>query len=124
MLEVLGHVSDIAGLWGKAHIAMLPSRREGLPKSLLEAAACGRAIVATDVPGCREIAREGLNALLVPVDNAEALADAVQKLASDPDLRARFASAGRALVEREFSSARIGPEAVNLYRSMLSDTPR
>ena len=56
-IEVLGHVPDIAGVWAQAHIAVLPSRREGLPKSLLEAAACGRAIVATDVPGCREIAR-------------------------------------------------------------------
>jgi len=124
MLEVLGHVSDIAGLWARAHIAVLPSRREGLPKSLLEAAACGRPIVATDVPGCREIAREGLNALLVPADDAEALARAVQRLARDSGMRARFALAGRALVEREFSSARIGLEAVTLYRAMLGDMPR
>ena len=124
MLEVLGHVSDIAGLWAKAHIAVLPSRREGLPKSLLEAAACGRPIVATDVPGCREVARQGLNALLVRVDDAEALADAIQRLAHDPDMRARFAKAGRALAEREFSSARIGPEAVKLYRTMLQGAPR
>jgi len=124
MVEVLGHVPDIAGLWARAHIAALPSRREGLPKSLLEAAACGRPIVATDVPGCREIARESLNALLVPVDDAQALAAAVQKLASDPHMRARFAAASRALAEGEFSSARIGPEAVNLYRAMLQDAPR
>lgn len=124
MLEVLGHVSDIAGLWAKAHIAVLPSRREGLPKSLLEAAACGRPIVATDVPGCREIARQDLNALLVRVDDADGLAAAVQRLAHDPDMRARFAKAGRALAEREFSSARIGPEAVKLYRAMLQDAPR
>ena len=107
-VEVLGHVPDIAQVWAKAHIAVLPSRREGLPKSLLEAAACGRAMVATDVPGCREIAREGVNALLVPVDDAQALADAIQRLAHDPDMRARFGAAGRALVEREFARPRVG----------------
>jgi len=119
-LELLGHVPDIASVWAKAHIAVLPSRREGLPLSLLEAAACGRAIVATDVPGCREIARAGVNALLVPVDDAPALADAVQRLAQDAALRAKFAAAGRALVEREFAGSRVGGEAVKLYRAMLS----
>ena len=119
-VKLLGHVADIASVWAKAHIAVLPSRREGLPLSLLEAAACGRAIVATDVPGCREIARARLNALLVPVDDAEALADAVQRLAQDAALRAKFAAAGRALVEREFASSRVGAETVKLYRAMLS----
>jgi glycosyltransferase involved in cell wall biosynthesis len=119
-LELLGHVADIASVWAKAHIAVLPSRREGLPLSLLEAAACGRPLVATDVPGCREIARAGLNALLVPVDDAVALAEAVQRLAHDPALRAKFAAAGRVLVEREFSSRLVGADVVNLYRDMLS----
>jgi glycosyltransferase involved in cell wall biosynthesis len=120
MIEVLGHVPDIATVWANAHIAVLPSRREGLPKSLLEAAAYGRPIVATDVPGCREIAREGVNALLVPVDDAQTLADAVQRLTRDPAMRAQFSAASRALVEREFASARIGPETVKLYRAMLA----
>ena len=120
LVEVLGHVSDVGTVWARAHIAVLPSRREGLPKSLLEAAAYGRAIVATDVTGCREIARAEVNALLVPPDDARAIADAVQKLARDPVLRARFAAAGRALVEAEFSSERIGADIVNLYRTMLS----
>jgi glycosyltransferase involved in cell wall biosynthesis len=120
MIEVLGHVADIATVWADAHIAVLPSRREGLPRSLLEAAAYGRPIVATDVPGCREIARPGVNALLVPVDDAQALADAVQQLAHNAELRAQFAAAGRTLVEREFGSARVGPETVKMYRAMLS----
>jgi glycosyltransferase involved in cell wall biosynthesis len=119
-IEVLGHIPDIGTVWAQAHIAVLPSRREGLPKSLLEAAAYGRPIVATDVPGCREIARAGVNALLVPVDDAQALADAVQRLARDPEMRAKFAAAGRALVESEFASTRVGPETVKLYRAMLS----
>jgi glycosyltransferase involved in cell wall biosynthesis len=119
-IKVLGHIPDIGTVWAQAHIAVLPSRREGLPKSLLEAAAYGRPIVATDVPGCREIARAGVNALLVPVDDAQALADAVQRLARDPEMRAKFAAAGRVLVEREFASTRVGPETVKLYRAMLS----
>jgi mannose/cellobiose epimerase-like protein (N-acyl-D-glucosamine 2-epimerase family)/glycosyltransferase involved in cell wall biosynthesis len=118
-LTHLGFVDDIAGFWASAHIAVLPSRREGLPLTLLEAAACGRPLIATDVPGCREIARAGVNALLVPPDNAQALADAISRLAADQALRGKFGAAGRALVEREFSSARIGREVVDLYRRLL-----
>jgi len=88
----LGFVEDIAALWGRAHIAVLPSRGgEGLPLSLLEAAACGRPLVATDVPGCRDIALANLNALLVPLDDAAALADAIDRLARDPQLRRKSA---------------------------------
>ena len=118
-LTLLGRVDDIRGLWAKTHIAVLPSSREGLPLSLLEAAACGRPIVATDVPGCREVARANLNALLVPPDNAAALADAIDQLAGDTELRKRFGAAGRKLVEREFSSERIGNEIVALYNRLL-----
>lgn len=114
-----GHVSDIHRIWAASHIAVLPSRREGLPKSLLEAAACGRPIVATDVPGCREIARPGVNALLVPPDDPAALAEAILTLARDPGLRARYGAAGRRLVEDEFSSARIGEATVALYGALL-----
>jgi glycosyltransferase involved in cell wall biosynthesis len=122
-VEVLGQVAEIGEVWARAHVAVLPSRREGLPKSLLEAAAYGRAIVATDVPGCREIARQGQNALLVPPDDPAALADALDQLAHDPDLRRRFAVVGRRLVEDEFSAARIGHEIVALYRRLLSGPP-
>lgn len=118
-IELLGHVADIRTVWARAHIAVLPSRREGLPKSLLEAAACGRAIVATDVPGCRVIARDGVNALLVPPDDPAALADAIDVLARDPALRQSFGAAGRRMVEEEFSSARIGAETVALYDKLL-----
>lgn len=118
-VELLGHVPDIATVWAKAHIAVLPSRREGLPKSLLEAAACGRPIVATDVPGCREIARPDVNALLVPVDDETALADAIAALAQDSGLRARLGAASRELVEREFSNVRVAADIVALYRKLL-----
>jgi glycosyltransferase involved in cell wall biosynthesis len=115
----LGFVKDIGGFWACAHIAVLPSHREGLPLSLLEAAACGRPLIATDVPGCRDIARADLNALLVPLEDAEALADAIERLALDPQLRRKFGTAGRELVEREFSSQRIGRDLIALYRRLL-----
>src|SRR5262245_746142 len=118
-IELLGQVDDIRDVWKRAHIAVLPSRREGLPKSLLEAAACGRPIVATDVPGCREIARQDYNALLVSMDDPMGLADALDRLARDADLRRRFGVAGRRLVEAEFSAARVGIETVALYNRLL-----
>lgn len=110
-----GHISDIRTVWAQSHIAVLPSRREGLPKSLLEAAACGRAMVATDVPGCREIVRDGINGLLVPADDAPALADAIEQLCRDAALRRQFAEAARRIVCEEFSSAHVGREIVALY---------
>jgi mannose/cellobiose epimerase-like protein (N-acyl-D-glucosamine 2-epimerase family)/glycosyltransferase involved in cell wall biosynthesis len=116
----LGFVADIAGLWASAHIAVLPSHREGMPLSLLEAAACGRPLIATDVPGCRDIARPDVNAFLVPLDDTEALADAIDRLARDGALRRRFGQASRELVEKEFSSARIGRDLVSLYHHLLA----
>lgn len=118
-IVMAGHVADIEAIWRLAHIAILPSRREGLPKSLLEAAAFGRAIVATDVPGCREIAREGVNAILVPPDDPVALADAIVRLATDSELRRRYAQAGRQIVEKKFSSETIGRQIVGLYEHLL-----
>ncbi|HZP76289.1 MAG TPA: glycosyltransferase family 4 protein [Pseudolabrys sp.] len=122
-LVLLGHVDDVRTVWAQAHVAVLPSRREGLPKSLLEAAACGRALIATDVPGCREIAHQGVNGLLVPADDAQALADAIAVLMTDRALRARYGIAARDIVVREFSSARIGSEIVALYARLLATAP-
>ncbi len=118
-VEILGHVKDIKGVWARSHVAVLPSRREGLPKSLLEAAAYGRPLVATDVPGCREIARHDVNALLVPVDDPGPLAGALAVLARDPALRRRLGAAGREMVETELSSDRMGREIVELYDRLL-----
>ena len=116
----LGHVADIREVWARAHFAVLASRREGLPKSLVEAAACGRAMLATDAPGCREIAIEGKTALTVPVDDAAALADAMAKLAGDAAMRQRFGANARALVESKFSAEAIGREIVALYNSLIA----
>jgi glycosyltransferase involved in cell wall biosynthesis len=122
-LKLLGHVDDISTVWAQAHIAVLPSRREGLPKSLLEAAACGRPLIATDVPGCREIARSDVNALLVPPDDAKALADAIETLLKDPLMRNRFASASRKIAVIEYSSERIAAEIARLYSRLLQQPP-
>lgn len=122
-ISVLGYVSDISAVWRLAHIAALPSRREGLPTSLLEAAACGRPMVATDVPGCREIARPGVNALLVATDDPAALADAIGCLVQDGDLRRRFGEASRRIVETEYSSEIVGREVVALYDRLSGRRP-
>ena len=114
-----GHVSDIAGVWRQSHIAVLPSRREGLPKSLLEAAACGRPLVASDAPGCREIAISGETGLLAPVGDAPAFAVALAALAGDADLRARLGANARRLVEQRFSATAIGKQTAELYRGLV-----
>jgi glycosyltransferase involved in cell wall biosynthesis len=118
----LGHVADIREVWARAHIAVLASRREGLPKSLLEAAACGRPMIATDTPGCREIAIRDETALTFPVDDAPTLADALTRMAGDADIRARFGERARGLVEKKFSAEVIGKEIIALYRSLVPAT--
>jgi glycosyltransferase involved in cell wall biosynthesis len=114
-----GERSDIAEIWARSHIAVLPSHREGLPKSLLEAAACGRPMVAADVSGCREIVRDGVTGLLVPPGDAGALADALERLARDPGLRRRLGAAARDLVERELSEEGVVAQTLALYRSLV-----
>jgi len=120
VVDVAGPSDDVAGEYARAHIAVLPSYREGLPKSLLEAAACGRPMVATDVPGCREICRTDETGLLVPARSVEPLADALEKLARDGDLRRRFGAAARRAAETEFASELITGQTIALYEEMLS----
>jgi glycosyltransferase involved in cell wall biosynthesis len=120
----LGHVDDIAGLWARAHVAVLPSRREGLPLSLMEAAACGRSMIASDVPGCRAIVIHDRTGLLVPVDDAAALADAMERLAGASDLRAHYAAAARNLVVEKFAADIIGRQIVDIYRRLLAIVER
>ncbi|HEY0524988.1 MAG TPA: glycosyltransferase family 4 protein [Stellaceae bacterium] len=119
--EWWGHRDDIAEIWRHASIALLPSYREGLPKALLEAAACGRPMLATDVPGCRELVRHEANGLLVPVRDAAALADALARLAADPALRRRLGAAARRTVEGEYAETAIAGAVQALYREMLGN---
>jgi len=117
-VQALGERSDVAALYAASHIAVLPSYREGLPKSLIEAAACARAVVTTDVPGCRDAIEPGETGLLVPVRDAQALADAIARLAEDPALRQAMGAAGRALAEREFNIERVASIHVGLYDAL------
>jgi glycosyltransferase involved in cell wall biosynthesis len=118
-----GYCSDVRAIWQQAHIACQVAVGEGLPKSLLEAAAMGRPIVASDQPGCREVARAGINALLVPPGDIDALADALALLAGDPVLRRRFGEASRRIVDPDLSARTIGAETAALYRRVLSAIP-
>jgi glycosyltransferase involved in cell wall biosynthesis len=118
----LGHVERVAEqVWALAHIAVLPSRREGLPVSLLEAAACGRPMVATDVPGCREVVIDGETGLLVPLGDVQALADALEKLVASEELRQCYGAGARDLVERHYSLDVISDRVAGLYRSLIQD---
>jgi glycosyltransferase involved in cell wall biosynthesis len=118
----LGRVEDIGEVWRNAHIAVQPSLGgEGVPKSLLEAAAMGRPIVATDVPGNRAIARAGINAVLVPPGDTQALTKALADLAANPLRRHAYGLAGRDLVEKEFADGAIEAATAALYRSLLAE---
>ncbi|MES2243996.1 MAG: glycosyltransferase family 4 protein [Pseudomonadota bacterium] len=120
LIEGWGRCEDMPGALAQAHIVCLPSYREGLPKVLLEAAACARALVATDAPGCREIVRHGENGLLVPLRDAASLADAIERLLGDPALRLRMGQKGRHMVEAEFSEAKVAQETLAVYREMCA----
>ncbi len=121
ILEPLGLRSDIAALFAKSHIVVLPSYYgEGLPKVLIEAAACGRAVVTTDHPGCRDAIEPGLSGLLVPVRDAVALANAIQQLLEDSAMRRRMGEAGRALAEHEFTIEKVVEAHLGVYRELLS----
>lgn len=118
-VEWWGRRDDMPATLARAHVVCLPSYREGLPKVLLEAAACQRAIVTTDVPGCRDAIENGETGLLVPVRDADALATAIRRLVGDPVLRQRMGRAGRARAERDFSVARVVEATLATYRELL-----
>tara|TARA_B100001059_G_C17814757_1_gene574454 strand:- start:1053 stop:2189 length:1137 start_codon:yes stop_codon:yes gene_type:complete len=114
----LGEVSDIKKLWEDTNIAILPSRREGLPKSLLEAASVGRAIIATDVPGCREIAIDKVNAITVPLDNVAELTNAIIYLASNDKIRKKYGLKSREIVEKDMTEDHIVNKTITLYKKL------
>ncbi len=119
----LGHIDDIVSLWKSCHLAVLPSHREGLPVSMLEAAACGRPLIATDAPGCREIVIDGQTGLLVPIENPSELAQAILRLAGSPELRAGYGQAARQLVVDKLSARIIGNSIVQLYDQLALTSP-
>ena len=120
VVEWWGYQADVQETLSNAHIVALPAiQREGLPKLLLEAAACARPIVAGDVPGCREIVRPDVNGILVPPGDRTALALALERLLDSAELRGRFGCAGREIVEQEFAQQIVVNETLDLYARML-----
>lgn len=115
IVEWLGPRDDVAELLSRVSVFCLPSYREGLPKSLLEAAACGLPLVTTDTSGCKEVVRDGENGLLVPVGDPDALAAAIKRLLNDPELSLRLAAQARADVVENFSFDRIAEQQISLY---------
>jgi glycosyltransferase involved in cell wall biosynthesis len=112
---------DIARFWAGAHIAALPSRREGLPKTLIEAAGCGRPLIAADVPGCRSVVIPEQTGLLVSVDDPSALARAIQRLASSVELRAQLGAGARRHTESRFAAELIGHQVLSLYQQVARE---
>jgi glycosyltransferase involved in cell wall biosynthesis len=114
-VELWGYRTDIPSVLGSATIVALPSYREGLPKVLLEAAACGRAVVTTDVPGCRDAIESGVTGLLVPSRDAAELAKAIALLLDNPARCAAIGLAGRRLAESEFDVSKVVERHLRIY---------
>ncbi|UXY14473.1 glycosyltransferase family 4 protein [Chitiniphilus purpureus] len=118
VVEAWGWQSDMVAALGQSTLVCLPSYREGLPKSLLEAASCARAIVTTDVPGCREVVEDGVNGLLVPVRSVRPLADAIERLLQDSALRQRMAEQGRQRVLARYAESIVVRQTLAIYQEL------
>jgi glycosyltransferase involved in cell wall biosynthesis len=120
VIEWWGWHDDMDVVYAHAHIVCLPSYREGVPKTLIEAAACGRPIVASDVPGSREIVRPGENGLLVPARDIAALVASLKRLIQDSDMRHAMGIRSRKIAEEEFSTGLIIPQTLSIYHSCIN----
>ena len=123
-VKIIGYQKDIATLYAKSHIICLPSYREGFPKSLIEAAAAGRAVVTTDVPGCRDAIIPNKTGLLVPIKDSQKLADALQWLIENSKERIAMGKAGRNFAEKEFQIEKIILNHLDIYQDILSNSLR
>jgi len=119
IVEWWGWQSDMRSVYHQCHIVVLPSMGEGISKALLEAAACGRPIVTTDVPGCREVVIPGVTGYLIPLNDSAALAEKLEKLATNSKLRIQMGQAGRRLIEEKFSEELVNEEILSIYQSIL-----
>jgi len=120
LIEWLGTKSDMPGLLAKTDIVILPTfYGEGVPRVLIEAAACARPIITTDIAGCREIVEDGINGLLVPSRDINALANAIEQLLLAPELRQEMGLKGRELVVKNFSEQQVISETMSLYHELL-----
>lgn len=119
VVEWLGHVEDMPALLGSVDVMVLPSYREGLPKSLIEAAACGLSLVTTDAPGCREVVSDGVEGLLVPPRDAMALAHAIARLYDDPQLARKLGAAARIKALETFDERIVIEKTMAVYSELL-----
>ena len=125
VVEVVGYCADIAALFRNSHVVVLPSYYgEGLPKVLVEAAACGRPIVTTQSPGCRDAITPGVSGFLVPPREIPSLAAAIRKLVDDPGLRERMGRAGRQLAEERYGIEKIVAAHLEIYANTFADMKR
>lgn len=120
LVEYWGWQDDMVKIYHQAHIVCLPAYREGVPKSLLEAAACEKPLVATDVPGCRAVVIDGENGFLVPSHDSEKLAAALMRLIEDKALRQRMGKEGRSIVSQRFSDEQVVEQTLAFYQSLMS----
>jgi len=120
LVEWLGHCENMSKIYSDVNIVCLPSYREGLPKSLLEACSCSRPVVAFDVPGCREVVVDGFNGFLVPFGDVEKMFQRVLQLLKSSALRKKMGLNGRKKILNEFSSASINKEVVNVWKELYS----
>lgn len=123
VISWLGFRDDVPTLLNQSHIAVLPSYREGVPKGLLEAAAAGLPLIATDVPGCREVVRPDVNGFLVPPKDPESLAHVLEKLLEDAELRHRMGKESRKIAVNEFSEELVVQTTLSLYKDLLGAHP-
>jgi glycosyltransferase involved in cell wall biosynthesis len=120
IIEWWGWREDMVSVYQQAEIVCLPSYHEGLSKSLIEAAACGRPLVATDIPGCREVVRQGVNGLVVPKGDALALADAIIEIRNNPKELIRMGKMSRKVAVSEFSVKKVIDETIRVYNKMTN----
>ncbi len=115
-----GFSSDVVTIWKNADICVVPTRtREGLPRAMLEAAVCARPLIVTDVPGCRHFVEDGVQGLVVPPEDAPALAIAIARLAKDPQLRTTMGKAARQRVMDKFTKAHVVADVAKTYDRLL-----
>lgn len=115
-----GHVNDVRNVWREADIAVIPTLGgEGVPRAMLEAAACGRPIVASDVSGCNHFVRQGVEGALVPAGDAQALAAALERLAVDAELRRRQGDAARQRLLNGYTTEAVGRAIREAYRTIF-----
>ncbi|WP_245609839.1 glycosyltransferase family 4 protein [Wenzhouxiangella marina] len=120
-VEFTGHVDDVPSFLNSLDVFVLPSYREGLSRSLIEAGACGLPLVTTDVPGCRDVVDDGVQGRVVPARDGRALADAIRTLLEDEHLRQQMGRAARERVVREFSDETVNEATLALYREVLAE---